>query len=456
MEARRRGPSARLYYWGTVDRLASVAAAVSGFITDGVFTAGVPRDGEDKAPEVLDDIEGVRRLAALVEIRSKYKFPFVVIERVPNGQSRAGPGHGPHPGRTGVRSLGGGGRPQPGRGPEGMGAPPDPGAVRRRGRARPARDHRPPAGRGARSSIWATCATTTTSEQHPARRATRGRYAGIVSWFRDDEMAQPRAYEGWLLEQLHSGMRVAILGRPGFVPSSALLSRMGVVESTRRVAPPVIIATPASMVGFEARPTPLARDLPTWQSRRARFTSSCATARCAAAAGGDRHAGGAWPWTPIWSTRRRGGGCAGSSNPSRSSAGRWTWSRIPAPDFTTENGRRLLFIHIDGDSFASKAEMPGKHFSGQVIMREFLDRYPFPTPSRSSRARRPPRACTRSYPASWSRSPSRSSGCPTSRWPATRSATRSTGSPPPRAEDGRELQGSRAHAGAGLQVLGRA
>ena len=52
---------------------------------------------------------------------------------------------------------------------------------------------------------------------------------------------------------------------------------------------------------------------------------------------------------------------------------------IPAPDFTTENGRRLLFVHIDGDSFASMAEIPGRYFSGQIIMREFLDRYPLPT-----------------------------------------------------------------------------
>ena len=47
-------------------------------------------------------------------------------------------------------------------------------------------------------------------------------------------MAQPRAYEGFLLEQLSRGMKLAILGRPGFAPSSELLSRLGLAESTRR------------------------------------------------------------------------------------------------------------------------------------------------------------------------------------------------------------------------------
>ena len=86
LEARRVAPASRIYYWGSPERLASVAAAVSGFITDGVFTAGVAQAGEDTAPEVLDDIEGVRRMANLVDVRGKYKIPFIVIERVPNHQ----------------------------------------------------------------------------------------------------------------------------------------------------------------------------------------------------------------------------------------------------------------------------------------------------------------------------------------------------------------------------------
>ncbi len=51
---------------------------------------------------------------------------------------------------------------------------------------------------------------------------------------------------------------------------------------------------------------------------------------------------------------------------------------MPVPDVTTENGRRLLTIHIDGDGFASRAEIPGGGFSGEVLFREIFDRYRLP------------------------------------------------------------------------------
>lgn len=52
--------------------------------------------------------------------------------------------------------------------------------------------------------------------------------------------------------------------------------------------------------------------------------------------------------------------------------------QMPVPDTTTENGRRLLTIHIDGDGFASKAEIPGGGYAGEVLLREIFDRYRLP------------------------------------------------------------------------------
>jgi hypothetical protein len=51
---------------------------------------------------------------------------------------------------------------------------------------------------------------------------------------------------------------------------------------------------------------------------------------------------------------------------------------IPVPDVTTENGRRLLIAHIDGDGFPSRAAQPGTPFAAEVIEREILDRYRLP------------------------------------------------------------------------------
>ena len=51
---------------------------------------------------------------------------------------------------------------------------------------------------------------------------------------------------------------------------------------------------------------------------------------------------------------------------------------MPVPDVTTENGRRLLLAHIDGDGFPSRAERPGSPLAGKVLLEEILMRYRIP------------------------------------------------------------------------------
>jgi hypothetical protein len=377
LEARRRAPAARIYYWGSPERLSSVAAAVSGFITDGVFTGGMPQ-GEDSPPEVLDDMEGVRRLANLVEVRGKYKFPFVVIERVPNHQREQARGIA----RTlaergfvpwvlvGGKLLGVGLKEWIPRRIlalyDGEEEPDLPYTVVHRLATVPL-EH----------LGYAVDYHDVNSGPLPSGDLS-ARYAGIISWFSDDEMAKPRAYEGFLLDQLSRGMKLAILGRPGFAPSSDILTRLGLAESARKVMAPVIINHTGAMVGFEARPFPLARDLPAWVSR-----SGEAHIELRDQAGVRIHpvVTGLWgglALDPYVVDRGVDGRVRWILNPFTFFARALDLEPIPAPDFTTENGRRLLFVHIDGDSFASMAEIPGRYFSGQIVMREFLDRYPFP------------------------------------------------------------------------------
>ncbi|WP_294946344.1 endo alpha-1,4 polygalactosaminidase, partial [Sulfurivirga sp.] len=48
---------------------------------------------------------------------------------------------------------------------------------------------------------------------------------------------------------------------------------------------------------------------------------------------------------------------------------------LPAVDVTTENGRRILMAHIDGDGFVSRAEFGDHALSGQVILEKVLRRF---------------------------------------------------------------------------------
>ena len=52
---------------------------------------------------------------------------------------------------------------------------------------------------------------------------------------------------------------------------------------------------------------------------------------------------------------------------------------LPVPDVTTENGRRIATVHIDGDGFPSRAEVIGTPYSGVQVLRDFIDPHPLLT-----------------------------------------------------------------------------
>jgi len=51
---------------------------------------------------------------------------------------------------------------------------------------------------------------------------------------------------------------------------------------------------------------------------------------------------------------------------------------IIVPDVTTQNGKRILFSHIDGDGIMNRVEWNPKLFSGDTIYSDILQKYPIP------------------------------------------------------------------------------
>ena len=51
----------------------------------------------------------------------------------------------------------------------------------------------------------------------------------------------------------------------------------------------------------------------------------------------------------------------------------------PIPDTTTENGRRLMLIHIDGDGFPNKGDWRNASYSGEIMRAEIFEHYKVPT-----------------------------------------------------------------------------
>lgn len=207
-----------------------------------------------------------------------------------------------------------------------------------------------------------------------------GRYAGIVAWFDDTLPAAAAAkFETWLAKQVADGVRIVLLNRLGVAPGGALLGALGLTASSVTAPATVTVSARDRMIGYEVDPIPDRREF-------LRLTSAGGTPLLQLRSDrGDRMDAVAYtPW----------GGYAlypyaVSFMPA--DVERWVIDpfeflrralRLPAmpvPDVTTENGSRLMLVHIDGDGFPSRAELPGTPYAGAAMLTEVLERYRVPT-----------------------------------------------------------------------------
>ncbi len=205
-----------------------------------------------------------------------------------------------------------------------------------------------------------------------------GSYAAVVTWFSQPVATLNPGYAAWLQRQLDAGLRVVIMNRPGFAPGSALARALGFTPTANPEAP-LAIVTRDPLVGFEAQPPLAGADVEPLAMPKA--STPLLTLRAADGTRIDAVALTAWggfALAPFAFTALDDSGNA-----------RWVIDPIeflkralrtdfPAPDVTTESGRRLLLAHVDGDGFASRAEMPGTPFAPEVMLRELIRRYRIP------------------------------------------------------------------------------
>ncbi len=207
----------------------------------------------------------------------------------------------------------------------------------------------------------------------------RARYAGVVTWFTDDDLPASDRFEAWLRRQIDDGLKVAILGHLGFTPSPGLRARLGLVLPAEPARPPLHVGASDDWVGFEAPAAARVRDRPPWDApalTRHLEIADNQGRRFVPVAHGDW---GGIALSPYVTAEGAEGRTRWILDPFKFLAGALALPPIPAPDPTTTNGRRVLEVHIDGDGFVSVAEMPDRPLAGEVVRRELLARYRLPT-----------------------------------------------------------------------------
>lgn len=209
----------------------------------------------------------------------------------------------------------------------------------------------------------------------------RGLYAGVVSWMNTGTPQDAQSFNAWINQRLDENVPLVFLaGMP--IENAVLLKRLGLQQSV--LNGPVslkLLNHDKTLIGnFEAPLIARSRELTPLSVLPGGPTPALVLA--------DEKG---TEFTPVaigsWGAMAMAPYLV-ESNGERS---RWIIDPFafvqralrlplqPHPDTTTENGRRIATVHIDGDGFPSRAEIRGTPYAGQSVLDLFIKPYPFLT-----------------------------------------------------------------------------
>lgn len=206
---------------------------------------------------------------------------------------------------------------------------------------------------------------------------TPDRYAGVVAWIQRGDVSDQAAWRSWIRRVVGAHVPIAFLGQFGLTPDGDALT--GLRRVTGTLSKPLSIVTHDPMVGFETMPVPDVRDLP-----RVRVDGAGRSLLGIDAGGTRVDAVAVMPWGGFALNQFSESSLDGIEQerwvvqPMRFLQAALRLPALPGPSVTTENGRRLLMSHVDGDGFASRAEFPGPDYSGQALYERIWTKYPIP------------------------------------------------------------------------------
>lgn len=207
----------------------------------------------------------------------------------------------------------------------------------------------------------------------------QGRYAGVLVWPNSDSSGTRQGLLSWLTRQRDDGLPLLFLDRFGVPPQLFAKAMNGVVVPTADWQGRQQILVQDPLMGFEKAIAP-SRE----QSVALRFDRSEPLLVLENGQRSQSEPAALTPW----------GGYVLEPfvvNELVNDVERWVVNPfilmvralrvggLPAPDVTTENGLRLLLVHIDADGFESRVERPGGPLAVTELRERILNKYRIPT-----------------------------------------------------------------------------
>ncbi len=216
--------------------------------------------------------------------------------------------------------------------------------------------------------------------RHLPEHALAGRYAGVLVWLTNDSDASERQkLITWLGRQVEEKIPLSLFNPTDSLLDGPLGKSLGLtIKSPPRTTTPVEIIQQDALMGFERTPRPAPDGF---------FPLSVSQGKplLTFKRGEDQQVAAALtPW----------GGYVlapyGIVTLPGDAVNRWVinpfgflreslrLTDMPVPDVTTETGRRLFMVHMDGDGFISRSDLPGHPIAGELVRDRVVNTYPVP------------------------------------------------------------------------------
>jgi hypothetical protein len=207
-----------------------------------------------------------------------------------------------------------------------------------------------------------------------------GRYAGVVVWLEGrTEPGEYKAVADWLVRPLDERVPVVFINDVGPMLKPVLQRRLAVRQGPDdNASRSVRIERQSPLLGHEYRPRPHPSEFVPLEADATEPLLVLSKGRARQVAAALTSWGGyvMYPYAVI---------TLSSTEQERWVIDPMAFLRqalrlpdLPVPDVTTETGRRMLLIHMDGDAFISRSELPGAPYAGELLRDRVVKRYALP------------------------------------------------------------------------------
>ncbi len=206
----------------------------------------------------------------------------------------------------------------------------------------------------------------------------KGRIAGIVLWLVSNNITRDSALSNWVYNKTLQQLPIAFMGSYVLGTNQQLNKQLGISFHPAKLEPPLKLKVSSKHIGFEISPVLRTVYLPMIKNDAAPQWLSITGQKGKQINPVFIRSWGGVALSPyiLQEVPAMGGNDITYNrwiiNPFEFLTAALKLKPIPVPDATTENGNRILTIHIDGDGFYNKTQLGQNRYSPELIRDEFI------------------------------------------------------------------------------------